>query len=180
MKRNPVAAWRLLETWSGPFAIIHRADGALELTWLDGTGDPELPRRARDESLDPELADALGRYFQGEPVRFESVPLPEGPAFFRRCWAACRRIAPGRTMTYGALAGAAGGGPASARAAGQAMRRNPLPIVIPCHRVIAADGGLGGFAGCSDRDAPPLRRKQELLAREATAQGVVRRVRQVS
>ena len=81
----------------------------------------------------------------------------------RRCWEACRSIPRGETRSYGELATMAGERGNAARAAGQAMRRNRLPIIIPCHRVISAAGGLHGFSGSSDQAGPALAVKRALL-----------------
>lgn len=83
-------------------------------------------------------------------------------AFERRIYALLRRVPKGRVITYGALARAAGMG--SARAVGQALKRNPFAPQVPCHRVIAADGAPGGFAG--HRQGPEWRRKLDLLRAE--------------
>ncbi|MBM3940839.1 MAG: methylated-DNA--[protein]-cysteine S-methyltransferase [SAR202 cluster bacterium] len=89
----------------------------------------------------------LESYFDGGTGRWD-VPLDLGDAtpFFRRAWAACQTIPAGETRTYAWLAARAGN-PAASRAAGSAMARNRVPIVIPCHRVLGTDGGLHGFAG---------------------------------
>ncbi len=94
------------------------------------------------------LAKDLRRYFEGERVDFGKyqVDLTGFPPFLRRALETARRIPRGETRSYRWLAAAAGN-PKAARAAGQAMARNPVPIIIPCHRVIASDGGLGGFGG---------------------------------
>jgi methylated-DNA-[protein]-cysteine S-methyltransferase len=90
----------------------------------------------------------LARYLSGERVSFRrhKVALSPLPGFLTAALSAARKIPYGQVRTYGWLAKAAGN-PKAARAAGQAMARNPLPIIIPCHRVIAASGGLGGFGG---------------------------------
>jgi methylated-DNA-[protein]-cysteine S-methyltransferase len=87
-------------------------------------------------------------YLSGERVSFRRhrVDLTGVPPFLVRCLLAARRIRYGQVRSYGWLAAAAGN-PRAARAAGQAMARNPLPIIVPCHRVVAADGSLGGFGG---------------------------------
>lgn len=88
-------------------------------------------------------------YFAGEKPLPPSFPLaPRGSAFQRRVWQALRRIPYGETRSYGELAVAIG---SCARAVGGAVARNPLSIIIPCHRVIAADGDLGGYAGGTSR-----------------------------
>jgi methylated-DNA-[protein]-cysteine S-methyltransferase len=95
-----------------------------------------------------QLAEDLRRYFAGERVDFDryKVDLVKHPRFLRRALMAARRIPRGQVRSYSSLAAAAGN-PRAARAAGQAMARNPVPIIIPCHRVIASDGSLGGFGG---------------------------------
>ncbi len=84
-----------------------------------------------------------------------------GTAFQRRVWGALREIPPGRTRSYGQLAAAAGR-PRAARAAGAANGANPVSLVVPCHRVVGADGRLTGYGG-------GLERKRWLLAHEAGA-----------
>ena len=74
------------------------------------------------------------------------LDLSGAPEFFRRAWQACRSIPAGETRSYGWLAAQAGR-PRAARAAGQAMARNPVPLVVPCHRVVGSDGHLRGFGG---------------------------------
>jgi methylated-DNA-[protein]-cysteine S-methyltransferase len=92
--------------------------------------------------------DAATRYFAGERIDFSAVALdldvPDD--FFRRIYASVRRLGWGETTTYGALAKQLGAGPEAARDVGQAMARNPVPLIIPCHRVLAAGGRLGGFS----------------------------------
>jgi methylated-DNA-[protein]-cysteine S-methyltransferase len=91
---------------------------------------------------------AVRRYFAGEPVDFRGARLAveEPDPFTARVYAAVRALGWGETTTYGALAKALGAGPEAARDVGQAMARNPLPLLIPCHRVLAAGGRLGGFS----------------------------------
>jgi len=91
---------------------------------------------------------AAKRYFEGEKTDFSSVELDlrEQGEFFRRIYIAARRIGWGQTTTYGTLAMEAGAEPAAARDVGQAMANNPVPLIIPCHRVLAAGGKVGGFS----------------------------------
>jgi methylated-DNA-[protein]-cysteine S-methyltransferase len=98
------------------------------------------------------LAEAFARYFAGELHALEALPTGTvGSPFERAVWAELRRIPPGETRSYGgiarALGGAASGSGPNARAVGTANGRNPLAIVVPCHRVIGADGSLTGYAG---------------------------------
>ena len=91
---------------------------------------------------------AVKRYFAGEEIDFSDVRLDLGGQddFFTRIYAATRRVGWGHTTTYGALAKELGAGPEAARDVGQAMAKNPVPLIIPCHRVLAAGGKVGGFS----------------------------------
>ena len=110
------------------------------------------------------LADLLCRYFDGTVVDFASQPIDvaDAPAFQRAAWSACMTIPYGQTRPYKWLAAQAGR-PKAPRAAGQSMARNRLPLVVPCHRVVASNGGLHGFG----RGASQLDLKQRLLDLEA-------------
>jgi methylated-DNA-[protein]-cysteine S-methyltransferase len=109
-----------------------------------------------------ELVDGLQRFADGEPVDFSDMPLALDhlTPFGRRVVAACRRIGWGQTRSYGELASECGASGA-ARAVGTVMAKNRYPLVVPCHRVLAAGGALGGYS------APDgLRMKRRLLAME--------------
>jgi methylated-DNA-[protein]-cysteine S-methyltransferase len=109
-----------------------------------------------------ELVDGLRRFAEGEPVDFANVPLALDhlTSFGRRVIGACRRIGWGQTRSYGELANECGA-PGAARAVGTVMAKNRYPLVVPCHRVLASGGGLGGYS------APDgLRMKRRLLATE--------------
>ncbi|MEP6995266.1 MAG: methylated-DNA--[protein]-cysteine S-methyltransferase [Acidobacteriota bacterium] len=106
-----------------------------------------------------EAARQLEAYFAGELDRFDLPLAPEGTAFQKEVWALLREIPYGETSSYGSLARRLGR-PAASRAVGAANGRNPIPIVIPCHRVVGADGSLTGFGG-----GLPI--KRQLLALEA-------------
>ena len=88
------------------------------------------------------------RYFDGEPTDFSTIPLDLGDEnpFFVQVYEALRRVGWGGTTTYGALAKEVGAGREAARDVGKAMARNPTPLIIPCHRVLAAGGRIGGFS----------------------------------
>ena len=110
------------------------------------------------------LKGKLNRYLQREPVTFDDEPIDVDDAspFLRAAWSACRSIPVGQTRSYKWLAAQAGR-PQASRAAGQSMARNRLPIIVPCHRVVASDGSLRGFGnGASQLDL-----KQRLLDLEA-------------
>lgn len=91
---------------------------------------------------------AAVRYFGGEPVDFSGVPvdLGEQSPFFARVYDRVRQLGWGETTTYGAVASDLGVGPEYARDVGQAMATNPVPLIVPCHRVMAAGGKVGGFS----------------------------------
>lgn len=117
---------------------------------------------AGDADLHPALARAVAQltdYFAGRPVTFDVPVAPRGTDFERRVWAHLTTIPYGRTTSYGAVAAAIGQPPDAARAVGAANARNPIAVVIPCHRVIGADGSLVGYAAGLDR-------KRGLLAME--------------
>jgi methylated-DNA-[protein]-cysteine S-methyltransferase len=146
----------LIETRLRWFWAVAR-DGALiaaSLTSGRDAGARELrafgePQGA-DDLLD-RLAEDMRRYASGEPVGFDAYPvdLSTQPPFYRRAQLAARAIPYGEVRTYLWLAARAGSAKA-VRAAGQAMAHNPISPIIPCHRVIASDGSLGGYTGGLD------------------------------
>jgi methylated-DNA-[protein]-cysteine S-methyltransferase len=95
-----------------------------------------------------DIVEAAKRYFDGEEADFSQVQLDLAgqDAFFAQIYDALRRVGWGRTTTYGALAKEVGAGRERARDVGEAMARNPAPLIIPCHRVLAAGGKIGGFS----------------------------------
>ena len=111
----------------------------------------------------PECARQVREYFEGTRTAFELPLAPEGTDFQRRVWNEIARIPFGETITYSELATRAKA-PGSARAAGAATGRNPISIVVPCHRVVGTDGSLTGYAG-------GLHRKTRLLEMEGVPQG---------
>jgi methylated-DNA-[protein]-cysteine S-methyltransferase len=94
------------------------------------------------------LISEIKRYFDGEKVDFSAVPLDMGSQdpFFARVYAEVRKLGWGETTTYGAVAKVLGAEPQAARDVGQAMASNPIPLIVPCHRVLAAGGRIGGFS----------------------------------
>jgi methylated-DNA-[protein]-cysteine S-methyltransferase len=138
----------LLESPVGELLALGDADG--RLTGLHFDGDPRsLGRPAewiRDDDAFGELRDQLDAYFAGELEHFELQLRPRGSAFQLGVWSALREIPYGQTASYGEIATAVGQ-PGAARAVGGANNRNPIAIVIPCHRVIGASGSLTGYGG---------------------------------
>jgi methylated-DNA-[protein]-cysteine S-methyltransferase len=126
----------------GPLGLI-ASDTALEGVLFDG-------RKLRSDGRSPVLDEAarqLDAYFEGELVRFDLPLALNGTDFQRRCWLALATIPYGQTVSYGEQALRLGLRSDRARAVGAANGANPLPIVLPCHRVIGADGSLTGFGG---------------------------------
>lgn len=127
-------------------------------------GQKHFPKR-RDWQRDtrhPVLRQAkreLAEYFAGKRKRFDVALDPQGTPFQRSVWKSIAKVDFGRTITYGELAQRSGH-PGSARAAGAATGRNPLSIIVPCHRIVGASGGLTGYAG-------GLARKRALLELES-------------
>jgi methylated-DNA-[protein]-cysteine S-methyltransferase len=97
-----------------------------------------------------ECARQVGEYLEGVRRQFELPLAPQGSEFQRRVWIEIARIPFGETLTYAELAARAGA-PGAARAAGAATGRNPLSIIVPCHRVVGSDGSLTGYAGGLER-----------------------------
>ena len=110
---------------------------------------PDPTWREKQSALPAALRDArrqLGEYFDGHRRDFDLPLAPDGTAFQHRVWEHLRRIPYGETLSYGALARRIGK-PTASRAVGAANGKNPLAIVVPCHRVIGADGTLTGYGG---------------------------------
>lgn len=120
---------------------------------------PAAEAMERRDELFAGVTDQLDRYWRGELREFSVPVAPEGTPFQQRVWAALMDIPFGKTESYGRLA-ARIGAPGAARAVGGANSRNPISIVIPCHRVIGSTGVLTGYAG-------GLSRKEQLLALES-------------
>jgi methylated-DNA-[protein]-cysteine S-methyltransferase len=157
-----------LHTPLGEITLFEEDGAIVALDWGRG-GHPDLPAAA--EVNTPLLRTARERlqdYFDGRTVDFDGLSLsPQGTAFQRRVWEALRRIPPGETRTYAEIARDVGC--RAARAIGQANGANPIPILIPCHRVVAAGGALGGYSGA---DGPATKRYLLDLERRARqAQG---------
>ena len=146
-------ASRAVDTPIGTFGIVASERGLTSVRWsANGLPDDSSP-------LLDEAAAQLDAYFKGELTSFD-LPLDlEGTEFQRECWFALATIPYGQTVSYGEQARRLGLGADAARAVGAANGQNPVPIVLPCHRVIGADGSLTGFGG-------GLHRKRFLLEHE--------------
>lgn len=125
---------------SGIFMEEHRHGPAVDPSWVE---DPAAFR---------EVMGQLDEYFAGSRASFDLALAPAGTPFQQRVWAELARIPAGTTVTYGELARRVGR-PGAARAVGAAVGRNPVSIVVPCHRVVGSDGALTGYAGGIARKA---------------------------
>ena len=149
------------------YFVFETAGGFCAIAWNDvGITRFQLPTRnaeaaerlllrrvpdAKPSAPRPDVMEAVAaatRYFAGDETDFSgfNLDLSEQDAFFREIYAAARRVGWGRTTTYGTLAKELGAGPEAARDVGEAMAKNPVALFIPCHRVLAAGGKVGGFS----------------------------------
>jgi len=156
--RRDVMLHTVVETPIGPLLLGGDPDGTItRLTF----GEP--PAGVRDDDAPFAAArEQLAAYFAGERTAFDLPLRLDGSAFERRVWAALREIPHGTTTTYGELADRIGE-PGKARAVGWANSRNPVAIVVPCHRVVGARGALTGYAGGLDRKRALLVHEGALL-----------------
>lgn len=141
----------MIESPIGTLTLTERAGAIVSLDWgKHGTQSATpLLRRA---------AEQLAAYFAGRLKAFDLPLAPEGTEFQQRVWRRMAEIPYGQLMTYGALAKATR---SSARAVGGACGRNPIPIILPCHRVLAADGRLTGYSGAGGVETKRLLLKLE-------------------
>jgi methylated-DNA-[protein]-cysteine S-methyltransferase len=147
-----------------PQLSLHTPLGEITISEEDGAIVSLDWGRSSDQEATPllrEARDQLHDYFDGKRVTFQLPLAPYGTPYQQRVWAALTRIPPGETRSYLDIAQELASAP---RAVGQANGRNPIPILIPCHRVIAANGALGGFSGGDGRST-----KRYLLEHEARA-----------
>ncbi|MFA6116503.1 MAG: methylated-DNA--[protein]-cysteine S-methyltransferase [Sphingomonas sp.] len=156
------------------YQLFDTANGVAAIAWTDaGVVGFRLPAESAERTErsllrrfpgavrrapPPEIAAAIAaaqRYFEGEEIDFSGVKvdLGEQAPFFAQIYDSVRRLGWGQTTTYGAVAKELGAGPESARAVGQAMASNPVPLIVPCHRVLAAGGKVGGFSAPGGSDS---------------------------
>ena len=152
----------LYESPQGQMLLVADSEG-LSGVYFDGQKYlPQVESDWRRDARHAPLSQAkreLAEYFGGERKRFESPLAPRGTAFQQSVWKAISTVGFGKTITYSELAHRAGF-PGSARASGAATGRNPLSIIVPCHRIVGSNGSLTGYAGGLDR-------KRALLALES-------------
>lgn len=141
----------------GVLTISEADEAIVALDWGRGRDLSETPLLRR-------AADQLQDYFDERRTTFDIPLAPEGSAFQQQVWQALLKIPLGTTISYGSLASSVGC--RSARAIGRANAANPIPIIIPCHRVVSANGGLGGYSGA---EGPATKRVLLDLERRALA-----------
>lgn len=168
MKHDPKAVQATLPSPLGDIVVAASTQGLVGLWFHDQKHLPSVEERAR-WAVQPEhpvlraAADQLAGYFRGERSVFElPLDLQRGTPFQQSVWQALCTIEPGHTDSYGELARRIGK-PQAVRAVGAAVGRNPVSVVVPCHRVVGAQGALTGYAG-------GLARKAALLQLEASGQ----------
>jgi len=149
----------LTDTPLGPISLVFSHNGLASLSYEEDRKaiPPNMPTAKAAWAV--AIKQNLIAYFFGLPMEFQPLPLHlDGTPFQLRVWGELQRIPRGKTVSYQELATRVGN-PKAARAVGQAVGANPLPIIIPCHRVINADGRLGGYSS-------GLHRKEWLLRHE--------------
>ncbi|WP_198539029.1 methylated-DNA--[protein]-cysteine S-methyltransferase [Mycolicibacterium wolinskyi] len=150
--------YRTVDSPVGPLTLAGRDGRLMHLRMVDQTYEPSRDGWAPDESAFPEAVEQLAAYFAGERTEFVLELEMLGTPFQRRVWNALQSIPYGETCTYGDIAREIGS-PGAFRAVGLANGHNPIGIIVPCHRVIGANGSLTGYGG-------GLERKRALLELE--------------
>ena len=157
--------WTLMNSPVGELRIVEH-DGAIsQIEFSPFRESDGRPRGDRDDQH-PVLVEAsrqLAAYFDRDLKEFDLPLAPQGSQFQQLVWEQLRGIGYGETASYGEIAARLGKTNAASRAVGLANGRNPIPIVIPCHRVIGADGTLTGYAGGLDRKQTLLGLEQDAL-----------------
>lgn len=160
-RERSIVRWSVMDSPVGPLFAAVRDGAVIELSFL-GDGEPSPPAGSvRDDGACASLRLQLEQYFSGDRREFDLEIAPRGTDFQMQVWAALRSIPYGSTASYGEVA-ARIGRPKAVRAVGGANNANPISIIVPCHRVIGADGSLTGYGGGLDT-------KQVLLALESGA-----------
>ncbi len=143
----------LTGVWFSPHKGLEQAVRTGRPDWHEDEDHPTLAAARRQ----------LAEYFAGDRRTFDLPLDPAGTAFQQRVWLRLRAIPYGRTVSYGCIAAELGLAPGASRAVGLANGANPISIVVPCHRVVGADGSLTGFGGGLDRKRYLLDLESELL-----------------
>ena len=157
--------WTLMDSPVGELRIVEQDNAITAIEFSPFRDHDGRPRGDRDDAF-PVLAETvrqLSAYFDRDLKEFDLPLAPAGSEFQQSVWAQLRRIGYGDTASYGDIAKRLGRTNAASRAVGLANGSNPIPIVIPCHRVIGADGTLTGYAGGIERKQTLLELEQDAL-----------------
>ncbi len=172
--------WTVMDSPLGPIKIVAHRGAITAVEFTGAVADPGGPRssvavaavrsagrpvgeRVDDDPLLVEAVRQLNAYFARDLKEFDLPLRPEGSAFQQRVWEQLRRIGYGETASYGEIAKRLGMNAGASRAVGLANGRNPIGIVIPCHRVVGAKGLLSGYAGGVERKQALLDLEQDAL-----------------
>jgi len=151
--------YRIVDSPVGPLTLAGAESALMHLRMVDQTHEPDRSSwLAADDDAFPEAVEQLAAYFAGELTEFDVELELVGTEFQRKVWKTLRTIPYGETRSYGEIAEQIGS-PGASRAVGLANGRNPIGIIVPCHRVIGSTGGLTGYGG-------GIERKRTLLALE--------------
>jgi methylated-DNA-[protein]-cysteine S-methyltransferase len=158
-------SWTTIESPVGELRLVEHGGAITQIEFHPFRDHDGRPRGDRDDHqpLLVEAARQLRAYFDRDLKEFDLPLAPVGSDFQQRVWKELREIGYGETSSYGQLAQRLGKSNAASRAVGLANGRNPIPIVIPCHRVIGANGTLTGYAGGLDRKQKLLELEQDAL-----------------
>jgi methylated-DNA-[protein]-cysteine S-methyltransferase len=150
--------WDEVRTKVGPIRVVEGPRGVEEVSFSEAS-DPAPAGAVRERGLD--AARQIAEYFAGKRRAFEVRLAPRGTPFQRAVWDATLGVGCGERVTYGEIARRIGK-PRASRAVGAALGANPIPLIIPCHRVVASDGTMHGYSGRGG-----VRTKEWLLAMES-------------
>lgn len=143
--------YRVIDSPIGPLTLAGVGSTLMHLRMADQTHEPDRSGwQAADAGMFSDVVDQLEAYFDGSLTEFDVDLRLDGTDFQRRVWEALQTIPYGETRSYGEIA-AFIGSPGASRAVGLANGRNPISVIIPCHRVVGATGGLTGYGGGLDR-----------------------------
>ena len=151
---------RIIDSPIGPLTLAGNGGKLSHLLMLDHSHAPSRTGWARDDTAFPDVVEQLAAYFAGDLTEFDLTYEMAGTDFQRRVWTALLTIPYGQTRSYGQLASQIGS-PTASRAVGLANGRNPISIIVPCHRVIGSNGSLTGYGGGIDRKRALLGLEQQ-------------------
>lgn len=158
--------YRTIESPIGPLTLAGRDSVLTHLRMVDQTYEPNRADWVPNPDAFAAVVDQLTAYFAGELTTFDFAMELRGSDFQRKVWQALRTIPYGETRSYGAIAEQIGA-PGSARAVGLANGHNPIAIIVPCHRVIGANGSLTGYGGGLDRKRTLLQLERQRISPNA-------------